>query len=291
MLIILSWWTWQRNAINAVVRNRISRKTAKERKYFGDILGAYHMSSVSIATALDGDFIRFSEMLPRLPADAYLIRALQYAGKHSPFIGEIAVPRSMFAARVLEQGLDEMTRDLGGLVYDALIESGICVEATDESRAAALRRTVIGCGRECGAVTCLEACACSCTVSRDVSGTAQAVVPSSEGLGRGRGRGAEEEPPIPPDAVDEHERRGVLAACAAILGQRDISRELGSKVRVTEKALRAGAMSTSELSDFIGSVVYARTESRVAYLTARKPPKRQRQQVGSGSSGNKEVTA
>jgi len=124
------------------------------------------------------------------------------------------------------------------------------------------------------------------TTNKDgVSEDQNCASPQSLVLGLGRCAKAEgQQPPNPPGAsaspsskassnghgIAPGEKRGVLAACGAILGQRDLNPTVRDDTRRIRDALKSGTATPEAVEEFLNSVVMARDNARIAYFGQRK---------------------
>lgn len=77
-------------------------------------------------------------------------------------------------------------------------------------------------------------------------------------------------PPKGGHPLTESEREGVLAACGAILGQKDLDDRVRDETKRAQVSVREGLCRPAVVREFVRSVVWSRTPARVAYLATRK---------------------
>lgn len=75
---------------------------------------------------------------------------------------------------------------------------------------------------------------------------------------------------LPPKPLTAGERAGILAACGAIIGRKDVAPELRSEARTLDKRVRAGEANPDKVREWTNTNVYSRDYARVAYTTAMK---------------------
>lgn len=120
-----NWEKWQGRGTKDVVRMRDKRAKKHGRETSGK---PFAMGYVIVATTLGIEFESFAEIVGGSVAESYLIRALQYAGLHDAFRGSIRVPADLFGGMVLTRRYDRVPEDVGASVYQAFVDSCICVE-------------------------------------------------------------------------------------------------------------------------------------------------------------------
>lgn len=97
--------------------------------------------------------------------------------------------------------------------------------------------------------------------------------PSANGPPAGTPERAESPPASrPPDErpLTLAEREGALAACGAILGERDVAPDVRQRARNVDKLVRSGIVPAEAVREFVRSTVMSRTGARVAYIAAMK---------------------
>lgn len=93
---------------------------------------------VMVATHLDPQFEVFANRVGGAMAEGLFLRALQYAAEHDGRGGSIRVERERWGALVLSKTWHAAPKSLGCKVYDALLESTICVPLVSPAGAAAV---------------------------------------------------------------------------------------------------------------------------------------------------------
>ncbi|MCC6526004.1 MAG: hypothetical protein IT373_25380, partial [Polyangiaceae bacterium] len=180
-MLIRSWLTYQGSSIRGTLANRVSN--TKKGKRADDLLATYTMKYVAVATHFDDDFDRFAARIPkRLAADAMLVRLLRFAADRSPIMGEVPISRDRWGPVVLRTDQSDVSKRDGEVVFDAMLEERIIVEATPEARLERIRMALALVHYE----PSVDASGCvTGYVSRDVPGGASGSAPPP--------------PPPPPD--------------------------------------------------------------------------------------------
>lgn len=124
MLILTKWANWQRPALKEVKTKRKKRGTDPSRPYS---LPWFAMAGSFDDNGGKGSFQTFAELVGGRFAETFWVRILQYVSLHDPFRGTIAVSRSRFGPVVLARAWDAVGAK-GGIVYDALLRSGLAEE-------------------------------------------------------------------------------------------------------------------------------------------------------------------
>lgn len=266
MLRIRSWAKWQRGIISTV---RKSRETRQKNGQDVDMDAPLSMQHISIATSWDRDFVDgFGQLVGQRNAETYFLRVLQYVALHDGFTGECPVDREEFGEIVLSRRRDRVSRKEGEKVYDALVASGLAEQVASESRSVTHSARVQDPTR---ARVPLLARTCPDSPPPSCLPTGGSASPSpNETTPPDNPERANTTPPSQPDdrPLSLGERDGVLAACGALIGQRDIDPAVRDRAKSVDRLVRSGMSPPAAVREFVRQTVMARKESRIAYLGA-----------------------
>lgn len=131
-LRLLRWNEWQGRPIGDILRKRKARG--------GNLSAPLALSYVAVAVRFDETFDDFVAALPaqlQPRADALFLRVLQTAGLVGGSEGDLRYPPALFAGAVLARPWDPVSRKVGEVVFDALVQARIAVPLSAQTGAPA----------------------------------------------------------------------------------------------------------------------------------------------------------
>lgn len=282
---------WNGSVLKAVVKMRTER-ILEDQAPAESLLAPLAIQTISLSTCFDEHFAAFTEAVGGRGSVDYLVRTLQFVAKGHALTATCPIPREKFGPLVLTHEHEIVTSARGARIFDAFLASTIAVRPDE---ATPLLDAVIGFAPKDkrAPITARMAAIRSVTIVPEQNVTEHGLRDSRaprSGPCPAVPVPAVPIPPQPPTAggssstpsanghgnhrpLPDSERAGVLAACSAILGKRDLDRDIRAKTKAIQAALMSlDAMATDpdEIAEFVRVVVYARTEARIAYLGARR---------------------